>query len=397
MYNEDLDALAAEYVLGTLAGDERIHADTLIATDPGFAGIVHQWERRLGELNVMVKAVEPPPELWGKIKSGMSGRAPSDAVGAGLAVPTAPAEAETVATIEKPDKQSETASEAKAEAASEAKAEAPSEAKAEGPVEAKAKEAKSEIANEDDAAELGAAPLAGLMSPERGPKAEAKLDAKSEAKSEGKAEAKPEAASTSGLNPQPLKPVDRSEIESTELPSLARRLRRWRLGAIACGLVAVALAALIALSAAMPHRIPPRALGLLPAAVRPTPPAPASSRLVAVLQQEPSSPAFLLTIDPTARTLTVRRVSATAQTGHSYELWVLAAQEKPRALGLVDDAEYTQRPLPLGFNIDAMRRARYEISFEPAGGSKSGAPTGPILFTGTLVESAPPPPPPPKS
>jgi anti-sigma-K factor RskA len=40
-----------------------------------------------------------------------------------------------------------------------------------------------------------------------------------------------------------------------------------------------------------------------------------------------------------------------------------------------------------------MRRARYEISFEPTGGSKSGAPTGPILFTGTLVQSAAPSPP----
>jgi anti-sigma-K factor RskA len=70
----------------------------------------------------------------------------------------------------------------------------------------------------------------------------------------------------------------------------------------------------------------------------------------------------------------------------------LAAQAKPRPLGLVGNAEYTQHPLPSDFKVDAMRRARYEISFEPAGGSKTGAPTGPILFTGTLVESAQPPP-----
>jgi anti-sigma-K factor RskA len=156
----------------------------------------------------------------------------------------------------------------------------------------------------------------------------------------------------------------------------------------------MALAALIALSAAAPDRFPLRAL--LPAAARPTPPAHVP-RLVAVLQQEPSSPAFLLTIDPAARTLTARRIAAKAQAGHSYELWVLGAQAKPRALGLVGDAEYTQRRLPSDFNVDAMRRARYEISFEPTGGSKSGAPTGPILFTGTLVESTQPPPPAPKS
>jgi anti-sigma-K factor RskA len=365
MYNEDLDALAAEYVLGTLAADERIDADTLIATDPEFGEIVHQWERRLGELNVMVEAIEPPPELWGKIESGMSARARGDEVGAGQAAATTPAEAEAEATIEKAGEKNEATSEAKAE------------------------EAKNEATKgEGEAAQPDAA--AAAMSPEGEPDAEAGP----EVKPEGRWEAKPETTWTPELKPQPRTPLYPSETRSAELLSLARRLRRWRLTAAACSLVAVALAALIALSAAAPDRVPLRAF--LPVAARPTPPA-SVTRLVAVLQQEPSSPAFLLTIDPAARTLTVRRVAAKAQAGHSYELWVLAAQAKPRALGLVGDAEYTQQPLPPDFNVAAMRRARYEISFEPTGGSKSGAPSGPILFTGTLVESAKPPPPAPKS
>ncbi len=69
MYDDDRDALAAEYVLGTLSADERDQADALLAIDPGFAEIVRVWERRLGELNVMVEAVEPPPEVWNKIKN----------------------------------------------------------------------------------------------------------------------------------------------------------------------------------------------------------------------------------------------------------------------------------------------------------------------------------------
>src|SRR5579885_3734088 len=83
--DDDLDALAAEYVLGTLSAEERSKAEALLQVDSGFADLVHQWERRLGELNVMVEAVEPPPELWDKIKSGVdkttaaetAGRAPS--------------------------------------------------------------------------------------------------------------------------------------------------------------------------------------------------------------------------------------------------------------------------------------------------------------------------------
>ena len=73
MYDDDRDALAAEYVLGTLSADERDQAEALLVIDPGFAEIVRVWERRLGELNVMVEAVEPPPDVWDRIKTEVDG------------------------------------------------------------------------------------------------------------------------------------------------------------------------------------------------------------------------------------------------------------------------------------------------------------------------------------
>src|ERR1700757_3349810 len=73
MYDDDRDALAAEYVLGTLSADEREQAEALLAIDPGFAEIVLVWERRLGEVNVMVAAVEPPPGVWNKITTEITG------------------------------------------------------------------------------------------------------------------------------------------------------------------------------------------------------------------------------------------------------------------------------------------------------------------------------------
>src|SRR5271165_6741019 len=78
MYADDRDALAAEYVLRTLSADERDQAEALLAIDPGFAEIVRVWERRLGELNVMVEAVEPPPELWDKIIAEVGAAAPAN-------------------------------------------------------------------------------------------------------------------------------------------------------------------------------------------------------------------------------------------------------------------------------------------------------------------------------
>ena len=73
MYDDDHDALAAEYVLGTLSAAEREQAEALLARDAGFAETVRLWEHRLGELNVMVEAVEPPPDLWERIKTGIDG------------------------------------------------------------------------------------------------------------------------------------------------------------------------------------------------------------------------------------------------------------------------------------------------------------------------------------
>ena len=68
MYDEDQETLAAEYVLGTLSSEEREHAEALRSFDPKFESSVQQWERRLGELNVMVEAVEPSPAVWEKVK-----------------------------------------------------------------------------------------------------------------------------------------------------------------------------------------------------------------------------------------------------------------------------------------------------------------------------------------
>jgi anti-sigma-K factor RskA len=75
-YNEDHIALAAEYALGTLDADERAQVEILIAADNEFAGIVHAWEFRLGVLNQMVGSVEPPPELWERIRTavGLAGQ-----------------------------------------------------------------------------------------------------------------------------------------------------------------------------------------------------------------------------------------------------------------------------------------------------------------------------------
>jgi hypothetical protein len=66
--NDDLNALAAEYVLGTLDYEERKGANALLEVDPEFRAMVLIWERRFGELHLMVEAVEPDPAILARIK-----------------------------------------------------------------------------------------------------------------------------------------------------------------------------------------------------------------------------------------------------------------------------------------------------------------------------------------
>jgi hypothetical protein len=74
--DDDLSPLAAEYVLGTLDSDERTRANVLLDVDHQFRGMVRIWERRLGELHLMVEPVEPDAKIYERIKGKLKNVAP---------------------------------------------------------------------------------------------------------------------------------------------------------------------------------------------------------------------------------------------------------------------------------------------------------------------------------
>lgn len=69
LIDEETDLLAAEFVLGSLDAEERSHAHAQLKSDPAFIAMVRIWERRFGELHLMVEPVEPDAKLWQRIKS----------------------------------------------------------------------------------------------------------------------------------------------------------------------------------------------------------------------------------------------------------------------------------------------------------------------------------------
>ena len=355
MYDDAQDALAAEYVLGTLSADEREHAEALLTLDPGFAASVRMWERRLGELNVMVEAVEPPPELWDKIKAELGVVAP-----ASEAPPAAPVLTTPEPPVETP----------------------PETPPAESPPLTMADEPGT------DSIPIPPPPVGELP--------EAVSD--SIAASLAKSLAEPAEERTERVTAPPVVPPDvESKFESKDeyklersanVVQLARGVSRWRRMTVVMGAIAALLALYIGLAQFAPGLV---SLGPRTQVVAQAPgPAQLGARLVAVLQQEPTAPAFLLTVDPQSRTLVVRRVSATPEAGRSYELWLISSQfPAPKSLGVVGNDEFTQRPIPGNFDVATLRAASYAVSLEPSGGSPSGVPTGPVLFTGKIVESVP--------
>ena len=170
--------------------------------------------------------------------------------------------------------------------------------------------------------------------------------------------------------PEPVK-VERS----ADVVHLTRRVKRWRRVTLAMGAIAAVLALYIAGWQFAPDLLPPQLRSEIAQMMPARSEAPArgqQDRLVAVLQPGPAAPAFLVTLDTQQRTLTVRKVSATAEAGKSYELWLISSRlGAPRSLGTVGDDEFTQRPLPGNYDVDTLRGATYAVSLEPAGGSKA--------------------------
>lgn len=148
-------------------------------------------------------------------------------------------------------------------------------------------------------------------------------------------------------------------------PALLLRLRRWRVAALASGALAAALALYIALT---------------PPAERPG--------YMALLNDAQARPAVAVTIDATRQRITVRPVGALAPGDKALELWLLPKEGKPRSLGVFPHDQRLARTLPAPLAAALPEVTALAVSLEPPGGSPTGLPTGPVLYSGPLVALA---------
>jgi hypothetical protein len=288
LIDDDTNLLAAEFVLGTLDSEERANAQSLLRIDHRFIAMVRIWERRLGELHLMVEPIEPGPEMLARIKAKLAQLPPEEGPAGAPSADARPTPGPKVPEAAKPAEAANLAETSGPEAAAAAAAR-PVET-LDGPASVTA-----------DAAPSGPETLAPAASPPA-PASEAEPAA-------GKAEpveevrspetvlrsergAEPRAAEAPSLVPPPFpslappklpdKPAEFREDEREVTTRMVRSRGRWRAFSVLLLLVVVAIGGLVAAWRFAPERVPPAlqptqimtAIGIgspPPPAARPTP------------------------------------------------------------------------------------------------------------------------------
>ncbi|MBD8531832.1 MULTISPECIES: anti-sigma factor domain-containing protein [unclassified Massilia] len=69
---DDMNDLAGEYVLGTLALAERRRVEQALAIDAALRAAVQAWEARLQPLSSLAEPAEPSPQLWARVEASLA-------------------------------------------------------------------------------------------------------------------------------------------------------------------------------------------------------------------------------------------------------------------------------------------------------------------------------------
>jgi anti-sigma-K factor RskA len=154
-----------------------------------------------------------------------------------------------------------------------------------------------------------------------------------------------------------------AETSGANIVALRRRLNIWRGSTFIAGALAAGLAAIVVLDRT---------------AVQPVV---EGGRYVAVVDSDGHEPALIAEVDTAAGIIRVRSLKAETPQGKSLELWHVEEGKQPRSLGILQAGLDAQTIQETAGPVNGL----LAVSVEPEGGSPSGAPTGPIVYTGRLI------------
>lgn len=158
--------------------------------------------------------------------------------------------------------------------------------------------------------------------------------------------------------------------------ALRRRVSVWQAVAGGSTAIAASLALFLVTSPGRQDQQPQ---------VPPTLPQPVSEPMVAMLASDRGDPQMFATWDPALRRLVVMAAApATTPEGRAHELWLIGADGQPRSMGVMPERESMTLQLDAPIADKLGEGVTLAVSDEPAGGSPTGTPTGPVIATGKL-------------
>lgn len=157
----------------------------------------------------------------------------------------------------------------------------------------------------------------------------------------------------------------------------------WRnLALVTSGATAALLAATILFAPEAPRPAPAPQIVRVPASEMP------AAYLAVLSDPRSQKPVLAVSATRTSDQLVIRRLDdSIAVEGKSLELWALPPGQSPRSLGVVATQEKETVRMRSAADAALGDASTLAISLEPAGGSPTGAPTGPVLYTGPCVKT----------
>lgn len=109
---------------------------------------------------------------------------------------------------------------------------------------------------------------------------------------------------------------------------------------------------------------------------------------LAVMSSPQGKPLWLITVHPANRRIDMKALADnTPPIGKSYQLWMLPGSGKPVSLGLMNSTGSASETVTSEM-IAALAHAKgLAISIEPAGGSPTGQPTGPVVYVAPVINT----------
>ncbi|MVA98308.1 anti-sigma factor [Nitratireductor sp. CAU 1489] len=146
----------------------------------------------------------------------------------------------------------------------------------------------------------------------------------------------------------------------------------WQSLAVWRGIAVAAIAALI--------------LALIVPLLAPPPADEPTGRLVASLAPQQSNVHYFVVYDASTRDIGLSHVTGERDAGRDFELWVIEGDTAPASLGVIPAGSTVHLAVGAELRRKIEAGAVFAISLEPAGGSPTGQPTGPVVAAGDLRE-----------